>query len=86
MKIETQRRLSALERILVPPEKWEIMVTFPDGRIEQMTAKEFEALTQAEPQIDGIYTKISGNAKEAQAFFNAVRNIALYEYGDSDDE
>lgn len=84
MSKEIKRRLSRLEKLLIPPEQWEILVTYPDGHTETMTAQAFEALTEQEPNVDGIYTKISGNVKEAHAFFNAVRNIACHEYGEGE--
>ena len=79
MKVDTKRRLSALEKILVPPDNWEITAEFSDGHTSKMSAREFLKLKKQDPAAVRIVDRhITGNLKELDAYLEAAVVMAEY--------
>ena len=79
MKVDTKRRLSALEKILVPPDNWEITAEYKDGHTETMSACEYLRLKEKDPAAVRIVDRhITGNLKELDAYLEAAVLMAEY--------
>lgn len=74
----TERRLCALERILTPPEKWQITAKFTDGHIEVMSAEQYKAVKLSDPDsVRIIGRKITNNLRELGAWLDMVKALAF---------
>lgn len=80
MKVDTKRRLSALEKILVPPDNWEITAEYiSDGHTAKMSARAYLRLKEQDPAAVRIVDRhITGNLKELDAYLEAAVVMAEY--------
>lgn len=83
---ELLRRVSRLERAMVPPEPWRITAQYADGHTEIMTAREYRKAKEASlHDIHVIDRTISGNLDELDDWLQMVSFVASMTVYEDDD-
>ena len=82
-----KRRLTRLEKLLVPPDNWQILIERADGSQATMTAQEYRREKRLDPlNVHVVDMHVSGNAKELKNYLDMVRETAIfYTENDIDD-
>lgn len=81
------RRVSRLERVMVPPEPWRITAQYADGHTEIMTAREYRKAKEASlHDIHVIDRTISGNLDELDDWLQMVRFVASLDFPDDKEQ
>lgn len=77
------RRVSRLERAMVPPEPWRITAQYADGHTEIMTAREYRKVKETcLHDVHVIDRTISGNLDELDDWLQMVRFVASLDFPD----
>ena len=80
---DLMRRVSRLEKAMIPPAPWRITAQFADGHTEIMTAREYRKAKEVYlHDIHVVDRTISGNLDELDDWLQMVRfvaSMAVYE-------
>lgn len=80
------RRVSRLERAMVPPEPWRITAQYADVHTEIMTAREYRKVKETcLHDVHVIDRTISGNLDELDDWLQMVRFVASMTVYEDDD-
>ena len=77
------RRVSRLERALVPPEPWRITIEYADGSVGVVSAREYRKIK--EKYLHDVHVTdrtISGNLDELDDWLQMVRFVASLDFPD----
>ena len=81
------RRVSRLERAMVPPEPWRITAQYADGHTEIMTAREYRKVKETcLHDVHVIDRTISGNLDELDDWLQMVRFVASLDFPDDKEQ
>lgn len=81
-----EKRLRALEKRFKPSPDWVVTAKFKNGRIKQMSAREYAKVKTRNPKgVHVVDRKITGNVEELKAYLNLTRDLAFL-YDDSNEE
>lgn len=69
MSNDAKRRLSALEKVFVPPDMWKMHVQYADGTEDVISAKQLLALKEQDPEsVVVLDFRASGYLPELDAY------------------
>ena len=84
---DLMRRVSRLEKAMIPPEPWRITAQFADGHTEIMTASEYRKVKELQPQkVHVIDRVITGNLRELDSWLAMVKFIASQAFNDDEEQ
>ena len=81
------RRVSRLERALVPPEPWRITIEYADGSVGVVSAREYRKIK--EKYLHDVHVTdrtISGNLDELDDWLQMVRFVASLDFSDDKEQ
>lgn len=81
------RRVSRLERALVPPEPWRITIEYADGSVGVVSAREYRKIKEKYlHDVHVIDRTISGNLDELDDWLQMVRFVASLDFPDDKEQ
>ena len=81
------RRVSRLERALVPPEPWRINIEYADGSVGVVSAREYRKIKEKYlHDVHVIDRTISGNLDELDDWLQMVRFVASLDFPDDKEQ
>ena len=81
------RRVSRLERALVPPEPWRITIEYADGSVGVVSAREYRKIKEKYlHDVHVIDRTISGNLDELDDWLQMVRFVAYLDFPDDKEQ
>lgn len=76
---DLMRRVSRLEKVMIPPEPWQITAQFADGHNEIMTAREYRKAKEVYlHDIHVVDRVVSGNFDELDDWLRTVAFVASH--------
>ena len=84
---DLMRRVSRLEKAMIPPEPWRITAQFADGHTEIMSASEYRKTKELQPQkVHVIDRVITGNLRELDNWLAMVKVVASQAFNDDEEQ
>ena len=84
---DLMRRVSRLERALVPPEPWRITIEYADGSVGVVSAREYRKIKEKYlHDVHVIDRTISGNLDELDDWLQMVRFVASLDFPDDKEQ
>lgn len=81
------RRVSRLERALVPPEPWRITIEYADGSVGVVSAREYRKIKEKYlHDVHVIDRTISGNLDELDDWLQMVSFVASLDFPDDKEQ